>query len=67
MIRLRHLWLNNSHQPREILQRRRRRRSNGFHVVVAAGTTRFNNNNMNVSLKNEVWLASRRPAVQLVH
>lgn len=54
MIRPRHLWLNNSHQPREILQRRRRRRSNGFHVAVAAGTTRYNNNNMNVSLKNEV-------------
>lgn len=50
MIRLRRLWLNNSHQPREILQWQRRRRSNGFYVAVAAGTMRYNNN-MNVSLK----------------
>lgn len=43
---------------------RRCRRSNGFHVALAAGTTRYN---MNVSMKNGVKLASRRPAVQLVH
>lgn len=51
---------------REILLHWRRRLSNGFHTAVAAGTTRYNNNNMNV-LKNEVQLASQRPAVQLVH